>query len=160
VIAWALLVGTLVTEDLVVAVAGHPIHTRHLAAEAGAVAGLPTHTLLGVGRHQRGVPRKRPIHILKGEEHRFIRVHKHQIHTRRRVGEHQAGAPHLLGLRTLMLLRTRAVVLDQDGEVQRPLREARRQSRPPGTRVRLRQLTTGGPVQLHRHRGDGASQAG
>jgi hypothetical protein len=157
--AWVLLVGTLVTEALVVVVAGHPIHTLRLAAGAGAVAALPTRTPLGAGRRPHGAPRKRLIHTLKGEEHRFIRVPKPQIHTRRKVGGHQAG-PHLLGHRTPMLLRIRAVVLGRDGAVQRPLGEARRRNHPLGTRVRPRRLTTGGLVQHHRHREVGASRVG
>jgi len=154
-------VGALVTEGLVVVVAGHPIHTLRLAAEAGVGAALPIHTPPGVGRRQHGALRKRLIHTLKGEEHRFIRVPKHQIHTRRRVGEHQAGA-HLLGHRTPILLRIRAaVVLDRDGAVQRPLGEARRRNHPLGTRVRPRRLTMGGLVQHHRHREvGGASRVG
>lgn len=163
--AWVLLVGTLVTEGLVVVVAGHPTHTLRLAAEVGAVAGHPTRTPLGAGRRQHGAPRKRLIHTLKGEEHRFIRVPKPQIHTPRKAGEHQAGV-HLLGHRTPMLLRLRtraAVVLDhRDGAVQRPLGEARRRNRPLGTRVRRRprRLTTGGLAQHHRHREVGARRAG
>lgn len=158
--AWVLLVGALVTEGLVAVVAGHPIHTQRLAAEAGVVAALPTRTPLEAGRRQHG-PLKRLIHTLKGEERRFIRVPKPQIHTRRKVGEHQAGAhPHLLEHRTPMPLRIKAVViLDRDGAVQRPLGEARRRNHPLGTRVRPRRLTTGGSVQHHRHREVG-SQVG
>ena len=147
--AWVLLVGALVMEGLVVLVAGHPIHTLRLAAEAGAVAVLSTRTPLGAGRRQHGTPRKCLIHTLKGEEHRFIRVPKHQIHTRRKVGEHQGGA-HLLGHRTPMplplLLGIRAVVLDLDGAVQRPLGEVQRRNHSLGTRVRPHQLTTSGLV--------------
>ena len=149
--AWVLLVGALVMEGLVVVVAVHLIHTLRLAAEAGAVAALPTHTPLVAGRRQHGAPRKRLIHTLKGEEHRFIRVPKPQIHTCRKVGEHQAGA-HLLGHRTPIRPRIRAVVLDRDGAVQRLLGEARRRNHPLGTRVRPHRLTTGGLVQHHRHR--------
>ena len=164
---WVLLVGALVMEGLVVVVAGHPIHTLRLVAEAGAVAVLPTRMPLGAGRRQHGAPRKRLIHTLKEEEHRFIRVPKPQIHTRRKVGEHQDGA-HLLGHRTPMplplplslLLGIRAVVLDRDGAVQRPLGEAQRRNHPPGTRVRPRRLTTGGLVQHHRHREVGTSRVG
>jgi hypothetical protein len=152
-------VGTLVTEGLVAVVAGHPIHTLHLEAEAGAVAVLPTRTPPGAGRRLLGAPRKRLTHTPKGEEHRFIRVPKPQIHTRKKVGEHQVGA-HLLGHRTPMLLRIRAVVLDRDGAVQRPLGEARRRNHRLGPRARLRRLTTGGLVQLHRHREVGASRLG
>jgi hypothetical protein len=49
---------------------------------------------------------------------------------------------------------------DQDGGAQRPLGEGRRQNHLHGTRVRPRLLTTGGPVQDHRHREIGASRAG
>jgi hypothetical protein len=159
--AWVLLVGALVTEGMVAVVAGHPIHTLRLAAEAGAVAALPTRTPLGAGRRQHGAPLRRLIHTLKGEERRFIRVPKPQIHTRRKVGEHQAGAhPHLLEHRTPMPLRIRTVVvLDRDGAVQRPLGEARRRNHPLGTRVRPRRLTTGGSVQHHQHQEVG-SQVG
>ena len=161
-IAWVLLVGALVTEGLVEVAVGHPIHTLRLAVEAGAVAALPTRTPLGAGRRQHGAPRKRQIHTLKGEGHRFIRVPKPLIHTRRKVGGHQAGA-HLLGHRTPMLLRMRirAVVLDRDGVVQRPLGEARLRNHPLGTRVRRpRRLTMGGLAQHHRHREVGASRVG
>ena len=94
---------------------------------------------------------KTPNPYAEGGEHHLIRVPKPQILTRRRVGERQAGA-HLLGRRTPILLRIRAVVLDQDGAVQRPPGEARRRNHPPGTRVRQRRLTMGGLVQHHRHR--------
>lgn len=161
--AWVLLVAALVTEDLVAVVAGHLIHTPPLAVGAGAAAALPTRMLLGVGRHQHGVPRKHPIRMPREEEHRSIRVPKPQIRTRRKVGEHQAGV-HLLGHRTpMLLLQTRAVVPvpEQDGGVQHPLGEGRRQNRPLGTRVRpRRRLTMGGPVQHHRRRGVGARRAG
>ena len=162
--AWVLLVGTLVTEGMVVVVAGHPIHMLRLAAEAGAVAALPTRTRLEAGRPQHGAPRKRLIHTLKGEEHRFIRVPKPQIHTRRKVGEHQAGL-HLPGHRTPMLLRLRiravVPVPDRDGAVQHPLGEARRQNHPLGPKARRpRRLTTGGLVQHHQHREVGARRVG
>lgn len=147
-----------------VVVAGHPIHTLRPAAEAGALAALPTHTPLGAGRHQHGVPRKRLIHTLKVEEHRFIRVLKPQIHTHKKVGEHRAGGAHLLGRRILMLPRIRVVVRDRDrdrhGAVQRPHGEARRRNHPLGTRVRPRQLTTGGLVQHHRLQEVGANRVG
>lgn len=163
--AWVLLVEALVTEDLVVVAAGHPTHTRRLAAEveAGAVAALLIRMSLGVGRHQHGAPRKLLIRTrLTGGERRSVQVPKPQIRMHRRVGEHRAGA-HLLGHRTpMLLLRTRVVVaaLDQDGGVQRPLGEGRRQNRHPLSRVRPHRLTTDGPVQHHQHREVGASRAG
>jgi hypothetical protein len=152
--------GALVTEDLVVVAVGHLIHMRRLAAEAGAVAALPTRTSPGAAKRQHGALQKRLIHTLKGgEEHRSIRVPKLQIRTRRKAEEHQAGA-HLLGHRIHTPRRTRAVVLDQDGAVHHLLGEGRRQNRPLGTRARLRRLTTGGLVQHHRHREAGASRPG
>lgn len=161
VIVWVLLVEALVTEGLVL-VAGHLIHTRHPVALAGAVAAPPTRTSQGGGRLQPGVPRKLPTHTRRGAEHRSIRVLKPQIRTRKRVEEHQPGA-HLLEHRIPMLQqrpRAAARARDQDGGVQRPVGVGRRQNLPLGTRVRLRQLITGGPVQDHQHQEAGAIRIG
>ena len=154
-------------EDLVVVGVEHPTHTRRLAAvaaEDGVVVALQIPTLLGAGKRQHGVRRKHLIRTPTVGEHRSVQALKPQIRTRRKVGEHQAGAHLLLGHRTPMpLLRTRAllVVLGQDGAVQRRLGEERRQSQHPlGTRVRPRRLTMGGPVQHRRRREVGARRAG
>jgi hypothetical protein len=163
VVTWALLVEASGMEGLAV-VAGRPIRTHNLGAEAGAVVALLTRTRLGAGRRRHGVPRKRLTRTPREVERRSIRVPKLQIRTRRKVGGHQPGGAHRLAHRIPILLLPRAVARvapDQDGAAQHPLGEGRRRNQRLGTRVRPRLRITGGPVQDHRHPVvGGASRAG